>query len=162
MVIFQLQSTNSTVTPSCTTTPCALPHHTPGSSEVAGILSRGAYTRENLQVILIYIVLSHLVCKSCLHTPAGLRTQFISFTADATNLFCPIGASHNEMKVNFGHCELLNLSMAHRRSPISNVMLAFICLDSTITVHGPAAVVSGTRDPLGELKCISLQLQLTC
>jgi hypothetical protein len=80
----------------------------------------------------------------------GLHTLFLGHGADSTNLFCPIGMSHDEMKINFGHAELLNLSMQHRKSPMSHNMLTHICLDSLVKKYGPSAIVSGGRSGDGE------------
>lgn len=85
------------------------------------------------------------------HTISGPRfgqsipALFMGHGADSTGMFESIGMSHNEMKVNFGHCELLNFSMAHRRTPTSHNMLAYMCLDKTVTLCGPTAVLSGGR-----------------
>ena len=47
-------------------------------------------------------------------------------------------------------CELLNLSMQHRRTPSSNMMVSHLCLDSVISTYGAEPVISGCRDANGE------------
>lgn len=70
---------------------------------------------------------------------------FLKLTYDACTIYCAIGFARHTLKIEFVYYTLLNLSMMHRHTPMTNVNLASMCLVSVLVEYGPCAIISGVQ-----------------
>ncbi len=78
-----------------------------------------------------------------------IQPFFLKLTYDACNIYCPLGFARQTLKIEFVYYTLLNLSMMHRHTPLTNLQLVSMCLVSVLTEYGPCAVISGQQQPDG-------------
>ena len=76
---------------------------------------------------------------------SGVNPWFIKMTYDACTIYCPIGFARHNLKIEFVYYTLLNLSMRHRHTPLTNLQLVSMCLVSVLVDYGPCAIISGVR-----------------